>query len=205
MKSTLEKSLAELKTDLATISLKVKPLEERRARIRRQIEGYNALVIAGEMDADDYLKKVEPLKKDEKDLERREKVIDPNLNTDIEFKRVQINEFEKGLDALFNGDLEHRPGINYEVTEAIEILQGYFKKVDFTNVTDEKQRKMPFLPFLMAVVNDEVPDNFTAILNNVDGDKKAVKVDLRIGKTSEHSDCRSIHYQQSRRRALPAG
>jgi site-specific DNA recombinase len=198
LKSTLEKSLAELKADLATISLKVKPLEERRVRIRRQIEGYNALVTAGEMDADDYLKKIEPLKKDEKDLERREKVIDPNLNTDIEFKKMQINEFEKGMDILFNGDLEHRPGVNYEVAETIEILQRLFKKTDFTNVTDEKQKKMPFLPFLMAIVNDETPDNFTAILTNVDGDKKAVDVELRIGKTSAHSDCMSVRSRRFR-------
>jgi hypothetical protein len=208
LKLTLEKSLAELKADLATVSLKVKPLEERRARIRRQIDGYNALVTVGELDADDYLKKVEPLKKEEKNLERQEKVIDPNLNRDIEFKKEQIATFESNLDQLFNphdepGDVIppdiqalNLPETLYDVKQGIRTMT-YFARTslkywsehpDECGRMDTVEGLGTLLPFMLALNgNPETGDDLTVILNNVEGDKKAADVTLRFGKTLKHS------------------
>jgi hypothetical protein len=133
--------------------------------------------------AEKYREEIVKLNIQEKDLKERVRRIDPNINSDIEFKRQQIDAFQTFIDGIYSN-----PDPNYhdDLEGTIEVIDRFVKRAKKT-LDNHPTKPHPLDAFIRTFTSaeSEIGDDVIGIIaTGKDGKNPTAEVRFD-GKTSK--------------------
>jgi len=185
LKKHLDHSLAEMKSKLTDTEGKTKPLTDQLVRIEKKRKVLDTMVQpeVHRITAEKYREEIVKLNIQEKDLKERVRRIDPNINSDIEFKRQQIDAFQTFIDGIYSN-----PDPNYhdDLEGTIEVIDRFVKRAKKT-LDNHPTKPHPLDAFIRTFTNaeSEIGDDVIGIIaTGKDGKNPTAEVRFD-GKTSK--------------------
>jgi chromosome segregation ATPase len=185
LKKHLDHSLSEMKSKLTDTEEKTKPLTDQLARIEKKRKVLDTMVQpeVTRITPEKYREEIVKLNIQEKDLKERAKLIDPNINSDIEFKRQQIDAFQTFIDGIYSNP---DPKYHDDLKGNIEGIDRFVKRAKKT-LDNHPTKPHPLDAFIHAFENagSVIGDGVIGIIAT-GKDGKAPTVEVRFdGKTSK--------------------